>query len=58
MNCLALKRMVLQLDKYIKNKKKMEIIEETIKKLDLGEDDLKNLERVRQNLWKKEKLKL
>jgi len=38
--------------------KKMEIIEETIKKLDVGEGDLKNLERVRQNLWKKEKLKL
>lgn len=37
--------------------KKMEIIEETIKKLDVGEGDLKNLERVRQNLWKKEKLK-
>ncbi len=50
--------MVLQLDKYIENKKKMEIIEETINKLDLGEGDLKNLERVRQNLWKKEKLKL
>jgi len=58
MNCLALKRMVFQLDKFIKNKKKVEIIEETIKKLDLSEDDLKKLERVRQNLWKKEKLRL
>lgn len=46
------------MDENIKNHKKREIIEETIKKLDIGEDDLKNLERVRKNLWKKEKLKL
>jgi len=52
-----LKRMVLRLDENIKNHKKREIIEETINKLDIGEDDLKNLERVRKNLWKKEKLK-
>lgn len=52
--------MVLRLDKYIKNKNKMEIIEETIKELDIGEDDLKNLEQVRQKVWEieKEKLKL
>jgi hypothetical protein len=50
--------MVLRLDENIKNHKKREIIEETIKELDLNEGDLKNLERVRQNLWKKEKLKL
>jgi hypothetical protein len=38
----------------------MEIIEETIKELDIGEDDLKNLEQVRQKVWEieKEKLKL
>lgn len=58
MDYSTIKRMVLRLDKHIKNKNKSEIIEETIKKLDIGEDDLKNLERVRKNLWKKEKLKL
>lgn len=49
---------MLRMDENIKNHKKREIIEETIKKLDIGEEDLKNLERVRKNLWKKEKLKL
>ncbi len=43
------------MDENIKNHKKREIIEETKEKLDLRERDLKNLERIRKGLWKKEK---
>ena len=45
--------MVLRLDKNIKNQKKGEIIEETKEKLDIRERDLKNLERIKKELWKK-----
>ena len=51
----TLKRMVLRMDENIKNHKKREIIEETKEKLDIRERDLKNLERIRKGLWKKEK---
>ena len=38
--------------------KKRELIEETLKKLDIGDDDLKELEKIRGKVWKKEKKKL
>ncbi|MCZ7355951.1 MAG: hypothetical protein O8C65_03375 [Candidatus Methanoperedens sp.] len=41
------------MDKNIKNQKKREIIEETKEKLDIRERDLKNLERIKKELWKK-----
>ena len=43
------------MDENIKNHKKREIVEETKEKLDIRERDLKNLERIRKGLWKKEK---
>ncbi|MFZ2411779.1 MAG: hypothetical protein WAW23_09435 [Candidatus Methanoperedens sp.] len=43
------------MDEKIKNHKKREIVEETKEKLDIRERDLKNLERIRKGLWKKEK---
>lgn len=41
------------MDNNIKNQKKREIIEETKEKLDIREQDLKNLERIKKGLWKK-----
>ncbi len=38
--------------------KKRELIEDTLKKLDIGDDDLKDLEKIRGVVWKKEKKKL
>jgi hypothetical protein len=38
--------------------KKRELIEDTLKKLDIGDDDLKELEKIRGEVWKKEKKKL
>lgn len=38
--------------------KKRELIEETLKKLDIGDEDLKELEKIRGEVWKKEKKKL
>jgi hypothetical protein len=38
--------------------KKRELIEETLKKLDIGDEDLEELEKVRGEVWKKEKKKL
>jgi len=38
--------------------KKRELIEDTLKKLDIGDDDLKELEKIRGKVWKKEKKKL
>ncbi len=38
--------------------KRREKIEETLKKLDIGEEDLKELEKTRGEVWKKEKKKL
>jgi hypothetical protein len=52
-NYSTLQRMVLRLDKNIKNQKKSGIIEETKEKLDIRERDLKNLERIKKGLWKK-----
>ncbi|MCZ7369398.1 MAG: hypothetical protein O8C66_02705 [Candidatus Methanoperedens sp.] len=52
-NYSTLQRMVQPLDKNIKNQKKREIIEETKEKLDIRERDLKNLERIKKELWKK-----
>jgi hypothetical protein len=57
-NYSTLQRMVRPLDKYIKNKKKREIIEETIEKLDMDERDMKNLEMIRKEVWEEEKEKL
>jgi hypothetical protein len=38
--------------------KKRELIEDTLKKLDIGDEDLKELEKIRGEVWKKEKKKL
>ena len=38
--------------------KKRELIAETLKKLDIGDEDLKELEKIRGEVWKKEKKKL
>ena len=38
--------------------RKRELIEETLKKLDVGEEDLQQLEKIRGEVWKKEKKKL
>ncbi len=38
--------------------RKRELIEETLKKLDIGEEDLQQLEKIRGEVWKKEKKKL
>ena len=38
--------------------KKRDLIEDTLKKLDIGDDDLKELEKIRGEVWKKEKKKL
>ncbi len=43
------------MDENIKNHKKREIVEETKEKSDIREHDLKNLERIKKRLWKKEK---
>ncbi|MDP3104234.1 MAG: hypothetical protein Q8M95_06465 [Candidatus Methanoperedens sp.] len=43
------------MDENIKNHKKKEIVEETKEKLDNRERDLKNLDRIKKGLWKKEK---
>ena len=52
-NYSSLQRKVLLLDKNIKNQKKEEIIEDTKEKLDIREQDLKYLERIKKGLWKK-----
>ncbi len=38
--------------------RKRELIEETVNKLDIGEEDLQKLEKIRGEVWKKEKRKL
>ncbi|MFZ2411782.1 MAG: hypothetical protein WAW23_09450 [Candidatus Methanoperedens sp.] len=38
--------------------KKRELIEETLKKLDIGDEDLMELEKIRGEVWKREKKKL
>jgi len=38
--------------------RKRELIEETVKKLGIGEEDLQQLEIIRGEVWKKEKRKL
>ncbi len=38
--------------------KKRELIEETLKKLDIDDKDLRELEKIRGGVWKKEKKKL
>ena len=38
--------------------KKRELMEETLKKLDIGEEDLMELEKKRGEVWKREKKKL
>lgn len=38
--------------------KKRELIEETLKKLDIGDEDLRELEKIRGEVWKVEKRKL
>ena len=37
--------------------KKRELIEDTLKKLDIGDDDLMELEKIRGEVWKREKRK-
>jgi len=41
----------------IENRKR-ELIEETLNKLDVGDEDLQQLEKIRGEVWKKEKRKL
>jgi len=38
--------------------RKRELIEETVKNLDIGEEDLQHLEKIRGEVWEKEKRKL
>lgn len=49
----------LQVERIITlEKKKRELIEKTIEKLDLNENDLKELGKVREEVWKEEKKNL
>ena len=49
----------LQMERILAHEsKKRELIEDTLKKLDIGDDDLKELEKIRGEVWKKEKKKL
>ncbi|MFP3910003.1 MAG: hypothetical protein ACLFVX_09105 [Archaeoglobaceae archaeon] len=49
----------LQVERIITlEKKKRELIEKTVEKLDLNENDLKDLEKVREQVWREEKKKL
>ncbi|MCZ7384173.1 MAG: hypothetical protein O8C63_05420 [Candidatus Methanoperedens sp.] len=49
----------LQIDRILAlESKKRELIEETLKKLDIGDKDLRELEKIRGEVWKKEKKKL
>ena len=38
--------------------RKKELIEDTLKKMNLGDEELENLERIREDVWKKEKKRL
>lgn len=38
--------------------RKKELIEETLNKINIGEEELLGLERIREDVWKKEKKKL
>ncbi len=44
-----------ELKKLVLESEKRELVEETKEKLDIRDRDLKNLERIRKKLWKKEK---
>jgi hypothetical protein len=49
----------LQIERIISiEKRRRELIEETLKKLSIDEEDLKELERVREDVWKEEKKRL
>lgn len=49
----------LQVERIITlEKKKRELMEKTVEKLDLNENDLKDLEKVREQVWREEKKKL
>jgi hypothetical protein len=49
----------LQIDRILAlESKKRELIEETLKKLDIGDKDLRGLEKIRGEVWKREKKKL
>jgi|Deesub1362B_J571_1020462.scaffolds.fasta_scaffold04593_2 hypothetical protein len=49
----------LQIERIISiEKRRRELIEETLKKLSIDEGDLKELERVREDVWKEEKKRL
>jgi len=49
----------ISVDRLIKlEEKRRELIETTVKKLDLDEKDLVELEKIREELWKKEKERL
>jgi hypothetical protein len=49
----------LQMDRILAlESKKRELIEETLKKLDIGDEDLRELEKIRGEVWKREKKKL
>ena len=44
-----------ELKKLVLGSEKSELVNQTLRKLDIRERDLKNLERIRKGLWKKEK---
>ncbi|RLI77858.1 hypothetical protein DRP07_11750 [Archaeoglobales archaeon] len=49
----------LQIERIIAlEKRKRELIERTITEIDIGEDDLKELEKIREEVWKEEKKRL
>jgi hypothetical protein len=47
-----------ELKKLVLESKKREFIEETLRKLDVGNEDMRELEKIRGEVWKKEKKKL
>lgn len=46
-----------ELKKPVLESKKRELIEDTLRKLDVGNKDLKELEKIRGEIWKREKKK-
>jgi len=49
----------LQMERIVSlERKKRDLIEEALKKINIGEEELEELERVREEVWKQEKGKL
>ena len=44
-----------ELKKPVLESKKREFIEETLRKLDIGDDDMSELEKIRGEVWKRER---